>query len=253
MPAVSLILLCVGQCVAMLISLEIGFRVGRRHYRNSTQGELSVIEAAIFALFGLLLGFAFSGAMSRLDTRKDLIVQEANAIGTAYLRIDLLPKDDQPEMRKIFHAYLEARLHVFDALDARQDVAPAIAEAAALQRKIWDFGVEINLRDGALETSRDVLPAINEMIDVTTARAVAQHTKTPTLILVLLLSIALLSALLAGSAMAKRERRSYFHALLFAITVSLTIYTVLDLDDPRHGLIRLNAAEEVLRQLKATI
>ena len=87
------------------------------------------------------------------------------------------------------------------------------------------------------------------MIDVTTARTVALRTELPFLILLLLMAVALLSAFLGGYAMAKRKRRNVLHMALFAVAVSVTIYTVLDLDNPRVGLIRLDAAERVLREL----
>jgi hypothetical protein len=98
----------VGLFLGMLACLEIGYRIGRRAAPtdpNAYEG-LSAIEAAIFALLGLLLGFAFAGAVSRLDARRQLIVQEANAIGTAYLRLDLLPPSDQPDLRRLFRDYL---------------------------------------------------------------------------------------------------------------------------------------------------
>jgi heat shock protein HslJ len=87
------------------------------------------------------------------------------------------------------------------------------------------------------------------MIDVTTASTVALRAHLPGLILVLLLGVALLSSLMAGFGMAKRGRRSVLHAMLYASTISLTIYTVLDLDSPRVGLIRLDAAEQILTDL----
>lgn len=75
---------------------------------------IGVIEAAVFALLGLLLGFSFSGGISRMGTKRQLIVQEANAIGTAYLRLDQLPASEQPEMRRLFMQYLGARLSVHE-------------------------------------------------------------------------------------------------------------------------------------------
>lgn len=91
------------------------------------------------------------------------------------------------------------------------------------------------------------------MIDVSTARAVARQTRLPTLILVLLIVIALASALVAGYAKAKRGRRSPLHAVLYAAAVAVTIYVVLDLDNPRIGLIRLDATEQILQDLHDSI
>lgn len=91
------------------------------------------------------------------------------------------------------------------------------------------------------------------MIDVTTARTVALRTRLQSLIFGLLIAIALLSAFVAGYAMSKRRRRSVVHALIFATSVTFTVYAVIDLDDPRFGLIRLDAAEQVLHRLRDSI
>src|SRR5580704_18609470 len=93
--------LSAGIFLGILICLEIGFRIGidssRKNHELAYEGT-GTIDAAVFALLGLLLGFSFAGAMSRFEARRELIVREANAIGTAYLRIDMLPSDDQPQI-----------------------------------------------------------------------------------------------------------------------------------------------------------
>jgi hypothetical protein len=102
-PSVQVPAMAVGLFLGMLTCLELGYRIGRRADApgGSAHEGLGAIETAIFALLGLLLGFAFAGAMSRLDARHQLIVREANAIGTAYLRLDVLPPFDQPELRPV--------------------------------------------------------------------------------------------------------------------------------------------------------
>src|SRR5262245_46785594 len=100
----------------MVACLEAGYRAGRRRLRIDAAAAhegLGSIEAATFALLGLLLGFAFSNALGRFDARRAMIVDEANAIGTAYLRLDLVPADDQPALRHLFRAYLDARIGVY--------------------------------------------------------------------------------------------------------------------------------------------
>src|SRR5262249_12777640 len=105
--------LSIGLFVGIVACLEVGYRVGRHSSEKNPESAhegIGVIEAAVFALLGLLLGFSFAGGTSRLDTKRQLIVQEANAISTAYLRLDLLPASNQPEMRRLFREYLDARL-----------------------------------------------------------------------------------------------------------------------------------------------
>ena len=91
------------------------------------------------------------------------------------------------------------------------------------------------------------------MVDVTTARTIALHTHLPPLIFGLSIAVALLSALIAGYDMAKRRKRSSLHGLLYAVVIALTVFTFLDLDYPRFGLIRLDAADSALIQLRDSI
>src|SRR6185436_5066087 len=91
-----------GIAGGIIALLEVGRRVGmRRHAKmpDDTTGSTGVVDAAVFGLMGLLLAFAFSGAASRWEWRRNLIVQEANDVGTAYLRLDLLPPESQPQLR----------------------------------------------------------------------------------------------------------------------------------------------------------
>ena len=249
-----IVALSIAQALTMLASLEAGFRAGMRAPRMPQPDEgLRAMEAALFALMGLMLGFAFAGAVSRLDARRELIVREANAIGTAYLRVDLLPAAVQPELRQLFRRYLEARLRVYTELADPPPARRAASEAVDLQQRIWQAVIAARGADPTGDAARVVVPALNEMIDVTTARTVAQQTRLPLPILGLLLALAVLSAFVAGYAMAARGRRSLVHMVLYAVAVSLTTYIVFDLDNPRIGLIRLDAAEQALRQLHDSI
>ena len=95
------------------------------------------MEAAIFALLGLLLGFSFSGATTRLEARRQLIIGEANAIGTAYLRLDELPASDQPEMRHLFREYVDARVAAYAQVPDMKAFHQGVAQAGQLQQQIW--------------------------------------------------------------------------------------------------------------------
>jgi len=240
----------------IMISLEIGYRVGRgsltKRPEHAHEG-IGVIEAAVFALLGLLLGFSFAGGTSRLDAKRQLIVQEANAIGTAYLRLDELPTDEQPEVRRLFREYLDARLRVYEMLPNLEAAEQELEQVKELQKQIWLRVVAASRNDSTQNIARLLLPAINEMIDVTTARTVAMNTQLPRLIFLLLTAVALVSGLLAGYAMAKRRSRSWLHMLLYSAVIAVTVYAVLDLEYPRFGLIRLDAADKALVQLRESM
>lgn len=124
-------------------------------------------------------------------------MQEANAIGIAYLRLDLLPAAAQPELREQFRRYTETRLAVYRALPDIEASNVQMARAAALQREIW-AGAIAAVREAPQQASLLLLPALNEMIDITTTRAVALKTHTPPIIMGALILLALFCSLLAG-------------------------------------------------------
>ena len=102
-----------------MLFLEMGRRFALRRKREDPEGAekgLGAVEGAIFGLMGLLIAFTFSGAGERFQHRRDLILQETNDIGTAWMRIDLLPADAQPQMRQLFREYLDARLRTLRTL-----------------------------------------------------------------------------------------------------------------------------------------
>ena len=248
--------LSIGLFFVMLACLEAGYRIG--HWNTEKHPELAhegigAVEGAVFALLGLLLAFTFAGATSRLDARRHLIVQEANAIGTSYLRVDLLSANDQPAMRHLFRDYLDARLRVYEKVPDLKAVDEEIAHAEQLQQEIWSRAVSASKTDQTQNVARLLLPALNEMIDVTTSRSIALHTHLPPLIFALLICVALLSGLLAGYAMAERKRRSWLHVLVYAAVVAVTVYAVLDLEFPRLGLIRLDSADQAMLRLRDSI
>ena len=242
--------------VMMLVSVDIGYRIGHRRKSSDPQTSIEVIgtvDAAVFGLLGLILAFTFSGASDRLVLRRAQIVQEANAIGTAYLRIDMLAQSDQPGIRELFRSYLEKRIEVFDKFRDRAASKAALEQAEQLQRDIWSRSAESCRADPKPAPCLLMLPALNEMIDITTTRTMATRTHAAGVILMLLILLALSAAMLSGYAMSRQPKRSIMHMLLFSLVVSTSVYVVLDLEYPRAGLISLRSIDQALYQLRETM
>ena len=247
-------LLILGLFFGMLAMLAIGQRLGQRNFAqhaDAVRGRLTGVEAAIFGLMGLMIAFTFSGAAARYEMRRQLVVEEANTIGTVYLRLDLLPAASQPALREKFRQYTDARIAVYRLLP---DIGASNARAAVamtLQNEIWT-GALAALKEAPPQATIVVVPALNQMIDVTTTRAIAAHTHTPTLIFAILLILGLVCSLLAGYVLGNtKTRHAWIHLFAFAVVVSLTIYIVFDLDYPRFGFIRLDFADQALIDLLA--
>lgn len=247
------LLLAAGLFVALLACLEIGRRIGIR--RAAQEGEAAragagVVEGAVFALLGLLIAFTFSGAATRFDARRALIIEEANAIGTAYLRLDLLPAAAQADLRESFRHYLDARLAAYRAIPDRTRMDAELARSVALQQEIWAKAVAASA--GAQATML-LLPALNGMFDITTTRTMAGQTHPPLVLFGLLFGLALLGALLAGHAMSGGRARSWVHMATFAFALAGAVYVILDMEYPRLGLIRVDAFDQVLVELRQTM
>jgi hypothetical protein len=240
--------------LGMLLFLEVGRRLGVRKLREDPEGARSgtgAIEGAVFALLGLLIAFTFSGAASRFDQRRDLVVEEANDIGTAWLRLDLLPAKAQPALRDAFRQYVDARIATYRRIPDVKAVQAETARAARLQQVIWAKSVAAAGTAGAAPGAPMLLlPALNAMIDITTTRTMTTELHPPVVIFGMLFVLALVSALLAGYAMAGGRSRHWLHAFGFAAIAALAVYVILDIEFPRLGLIRVDAFDHALRELR---
>ena len=211
-------LLSLGLFLGMLLLLEVGRRSAVAHLARNPEAAIAgfaPIEAAVLGLLGLLLAFTISGAGSRFDERRHLIVEEANAIGTAYLRLDVLSVQARPALQQSFRRYLDSRIDTYrklpDAAAAKED----LAKSTRLQEEIWQQAVAGLREEGVAPRGTTVLlPALNAMIDITTTRTMATQLHPPAVIFVMLFALALVSALLAGYGMAAGKRAAAAHALL---------------------------------------
>lgn len=241
---------------AMLVLLEVGRRLGIRRLaadpEHSNEG-LGAVDAAIYGLMGLLFAFTFSSAASRFDDRRVLINQETNDIGTAWLRLDLVPEDARPALRADLRDYTGARLTVTRAAYGDPVADAARADVAKLQARLWAGGVAACARVDNPATTTLLLGALNAMFDTATSRETARVRHQPTVIFALLVALALGSSLLIGHGMAKAKRCSRLHTIAFAAILAVVIYVIVDLEFPRAGLLRLDAADAPLISLHASM
>lgn len=244
----------IGLCILMLIFLEIGRRIGlvsaiKKGIPN-TSSSVGPVETVLFALLGLLIAFTFTGAENRFEARRHLITVEANAIGTAYLRVDLLPKEAQPQMRELFKRYVSTRANIYQHLEDNTITQTMFATSAHLQKQIWSIAI-LNCKKSDIPTycAMLVVPALNDMFDITTTRLVALQDHPPYIIYLLLISLSLFSALLVGYDLPRGKQRSLLYMLSYAIIISLALYIIMDLEMPRFGYIRIDNADKVLLDL----
>lgn len=249
---VTLIALFLG----MIFFLELGRRLRLRSRAKETEksaGGLGVVDGALFGLMGLVLAFTFSGAASRFDDRRSLIVEEANDIGTAYLRIELLSSTAQAQLREMFRRYVDTRIETYRVLPDYDAAMARIARANEIQREIWKYAVAAAKDPSNPQAMVVLLPALNAMFDIANTRFWATQTHPPMMIFALLGTLALVCALLAGYGMAGGMERSWIHTLGFALVLTLTVYVIVDMEYPRMGFIRVDSFDQSLVDVRATM
>jgi hypothetical protein len=245
----------------LVLGLVIFFEIGRYFGIRSLEKDghagrqgTSVIEGAIFALIGLLLSLSFSGSVSRFHEQRQLIVNEANAIGTAYLRLDLLPSDRQAPLREGFRRYVESRLEVYRLLPDLQASREKNAEANLIQREIWTQAVAACSSQGAQPyAAMLLLPALNQMIDTATYRTRSGAMHPPAILMVLLVLMTFDGALIAGYATSSAKHRSLLHMLGYVAITAVTLYFIIDIEYPRFGLIRVDAFDRSMLELRESM
>ena len=228
----------IGSVIFFLVT-EVGFRVG--HFRRSsadesTKSEATTFQAAILTLLGLLLGFTMSMALSRIEERKQMVVEESNAIGTAYLRAQLLPEPEKTEISKLFRQYVDVRLEA-----ARTgNLQAAISKSETLHDQLWLQAVAVGKKVPQPFPTGLFIQSLNEVIDVHSKRLRAVVDHVPTSILLLLFTVAIFGMGAIGYGCGLANGYFIISRLAMAVLIAMVILAIIDLDQPGRGLIRVS-------------
>lgn len=249
-------LFALGLFVGTLICLRGGWLVGRQRLLGADSeaaAGLSAVDGAVFGLMGLLIAFTFTGAAARFDHRRDLIVEEVNAIGTAWLRLDLLQPEPRDDLRELMRQYVDARIATYANVTDEAAVRAALQRTQEAQAAFWSRLTPALKAETALALVASIVPAVNSMFDIAQTRILATRQHPPLAIYLMLGLLVLVSSLLAGFGMAKAAKQSRLHVLAFAVILSTSIYLILDIEYPRLGLIRVDQFDQALLDLRATM
>lgn len=235
----------------LFLSLEIGYRVGlRAGVRAADKSQIGIVQGAALGLLALLLGFSYAGAAQRLIGRQDLIINEANAVGTVYLRAELLEEPHRSDLRAVVREYGTTRVDYYDALDPDRFAAECTRSEDMLNR-MWAAAREGVARNPAL--MMPVLPPVNDVIDLHATKTAALRRHMPGLVLAFLLTSAAISMILAGFGCGYESKRQHTIMISFALLIAIALWINFDLDYPRIGLIRtdLTPLSDLARTLRA--
>jgi len=220
-----------------------------KKFPDRIKDKMSSVEGSILGLLGLLLGFTFSIAVSKFETRRHIIVEEANAIGTTILRADLYPDSIRALLRSDLKLYLESRIAYYKAGNDEQKVTEEIEKGEVISGRIWKRVAFYSQSEEYRVRSMMMIPKLNEMIDVVVARDASRISIVPPLVLWTLLFLLAASSFLLGSDY-NGEKRNVILLVGYSLVMSLTLNLISELNHPREGLINLDQTEKKIDDLR---
>jgi hypothetical protein len=227
----------------MLAASEAGFRLGRNagpRTTEKTKGQVSVIEGSIIGLLGLLLGFSMSMSVSRFEARKQLVLEEANAIGTSYLRTQLLPASEAADIASLLRSYVNLRVQNVRDGQNFERLKTVREQCARLQEEFWSKAVAYALKNPNPVRSGLLLQSLNQVIDLDAARWMTFLNHVPEAVIYVNALVALLAISLVGYAIGMAGRRQVFSVLLLVLAITAVLAVLIDLDRPGEGFIRVS-------------
>jgi len=240
--------------LVVMLSAEGGFHFARWLFRHREPGEntlFDVVEGGVLGLVGLILAFSFSLAITRFEDRQHLVVTEANAIDTTFLRASFLPGADGAALKRDLREYLQTRLTLYPTYRYPSARETSLRKSRALQERMWTrvaTAVNAEPQNRALQLLAE---ALNSTIDAGREQEAALNNRVPAEIAALLVIVAVVAAALLGYGFGINNAPRRVMTAIFCLLITMIVYTIFDLDRPQSGLITVNL--DPLRSLAAAM
>lgn len=230
--------------VTIVVFTEVGFRIGRyvqSHTDNEVKTLTGSIQASILGLLALLLGFTFSMSMQRFDNRSMALIEEANAIGTAMLRVQLLPEEYKDEADQLFRDYIDLRVAIGHLDLTKTEARNAYNQKIViLQKKLWSLAIAATNSDPRPVTTGAFVKSLNDVIDSQGKRNALLQMHVPEVVLMLLFIVFFSSGGIMGYSAGLSGKRMIAPSVLVSVLITLIVFIIIDLDRPKRGVIQVN-------------
>ena len=234
-------LIALAMVVLLVAAGEIGYRRGvfRRESKESVRSLMSGTGAAMLGLLGLLLGFTLAMAVSRWDERRDVIVDEANAIGTLWLRAGLLEAPLRDEMRDVLRKYTDARITLGGSRDDRAALRAARSESELLHASIWSVVERANQPGRSPAVLSSLITAANAVIDLHELRMASIENYLPAALFLLLFTVAAVSVGFLAWAFGAANQGGRAAIVALALLIGAVLLLIMDVNRPQRGRIEI--------------
>lgn len=244
------VLIVLSLFILILAANEVGYRLGH-YYQSKTDEDVknltNTIQAGMLGLLALILGFTFNMALQRYNNRSHAVIQEANTIGTALLRTQLLPEPYDTVSHQLLQQYINLRLEVSNtdyAMVSEQQRLDNVTRKK--QQEIWIVAIKAARIDPRSVTTGYYISSLNNMIDAHGEYNALLQLHVPEVILFLLFIIFIMSGALMGYASGLGRKRTSVPALVMTILICLMVFIIIDLDRPKKGLIKVDQRSMLL-------
>jgi hypothetical protein len=236
----------VATVLLLVLASEVGFRLARRPGDQDSKGLAATLLGDMLVLLAFMLGFCFTVAAAWFIERQALVVEEANAIGTTYLRASFLPAPERVAVRQLLRSYVD--LTLVPGLHAR--IGTGLRRSQAIQHELWQHAeVCATAQPQALPVAL-FLESLSPVIDVHQKRVTADvYRRLPTPILLTLFAVALLAMVLQGYHAGLIRNRLVLPSLSVMLSVAMVLILIIDLDRPWEGM--FNVSHDALETLRA--
>jgi hypothetical protein len=227
----------------LMVATEVGFRRGRvirGGLEDPAKSELTTLQGAMVGLLALLLAFSFAMAESHFETRRELVLEEANAIGTTYLRSQTLAEPYQTKVATLLREYVVNRLKYYAAGIDLKKLDQAKKQTDQLQKELWSQAMDAINKDPHSIPAGLFISSLNEVIDLHLKRDIARQNHVPEAVLLLLFLVAILAMSIVGFGCGIGGWRALSVTVTMSLIVTLVILAIMDLDRPRSGFIRVS-------------
>jgi hypothetical protein len=225
----------------MLATTEVGFRLGRKFEGSSPdqiRSQTSTVQAAILGVLALLLGFTMSMAVSRFEIRKQLVLDEANAIGTSCLRAQLMPAPEGPKIASLLRQYINIRVQYGTAGNDLARLESLHTQTARLQTELWSRATAYAQQEPNPVKAGLLLQSLNQAFDMEEARWTAFQNHVPESVIYVNALVGLLATTLVGYSFGVNGSRNIFSVCVLALAITLVLAVIIDLDRPRSAFMR---------------
>lgn len=220
--------------------IEVGYRFGhwwQDRTPDEAEGPTGMIVGSLLALMAFLLAITMGMAADRFDARRGIVLQEANSIGTTYLRAGYLPEPASSEIRNLLREYVPLRIMPDDPVD----IGERIARSSALQTELWSIAEDLARNLPESEMIALFIESLNETIDLHETRIVAGvYARVPVTVFLLLLVGSLMTLGMMGYSAGLMQRRGPVTAIVMIVVLGAVITLEVDLDRPRDGFLKVN-------------